>query len=78
MYTPDPVPENAPTGLKAWLAEQLRRIANELNATPSLSALPAPPARPKDGTIVGADGTNWNPGGGAGVYLYTGGAWVKL
>jgi hypothetical protein len=25
-----------------------------------------------------ADGTNWNPGAGKGLYLYNGTAWTKL
>jgi hypothetical protein len=27
---------------------------------------------------VNADGTNWDPGAGAGLYQYLGAAWVKL
>ena len=36
------------------------------------------PVRPRVGMVVLADGTNWNPGSGAGFYGYYGGAWVKL
>lgn len=36
------------------------------------------PEKPRNGMLVVADGTNWNPGGGAGVYARIGGAWVKL
>jgi len=39
----------------------------------------AAPARPQDGQIAYADGTNWNPGGGGqGIYCYYGGAWNRL
>ena len=38
----------------------------------------AAPARPREGLIVFADGTEWNPGGGKGAYQYLSGAWVKL
>lgn len=38
----------------------------------------AAPARPQDGMIVYADGVNWNPGAGNGVYVYRGGAWNLL
>ena len=34
--------------------------------------------KPRDGDIRYADGTNWNPGSGAGIYAYVGGAWTKL
>lgn len=36
------------------------------------------PAKPRTGDVVLADGSNWNPGSGAGFYGYYGGAWVKL
>jgi hypothetical protein len=35
------------------------------------------PSRPRDGLIVYADGTDWNPGSGRGLYVYDGG-WVRL
>lgn len=38
----------------------------------------AAPDKPREGMIVAADGTNWDPGEGAGVYKYEGAAWVKL
>jgi hypothetical protein len=43
-----------------------------------LTVLSAAPAAPENGMIAYADGTNWNPGGGAGVYAYVSGAWTKL
>lgn len=36
------------------------------------------PAKPREGHIRFADGTNWNPGGGKGIYAYYSGAWNKL
>ena len=36
------------------------------------------PDKADEGDIVNADGTLWNPGGGAGLYEYKGGAYVKL
>lgn len=36
------------------------------------------PAKPRDGMVVYADGTNWNPGSGEGIYAYYGGVWNKL
>lgn len=37
-----------------------------------------PPERPRDYMIRFADGTNWNPGAGAGLYFYKGGVWWDL
>lgn len=36
------------------------------------------PEKPREGMLVFADGTDWNPGGGRGVYVYSSSAWVKL
>jgi len=36
------------------------------------------PAKPRAGLLVEADGTNWNPGSGAGLYIYRAGAWVFI
>lgn len=44
----------------------------------ALKTLYAQPDRIFEGMIVKADGTTWNPGSGAGVYLYRGGAWRFL
>ena len=44
----------------------------------ALAKLAAAPARPFDGMIVYADGTNWNPGGGEGIYAFYATVWNKL
>ncbi len=36
------------------------------------------PGKPDDGDVYFADGTNWNPGSGRGLYAYVSGAWTKL
>lgn len=36
------------------------------------------PTKLRDGMIVLADGTQWNPGSGAGYYGYYGASWRKL
>jgi hypothetical protein len=36
------------------------------------------PSKPRDGLTVYADGTNWDPGSGEGVYTYYSSAWHKL
>ncbi len=36
------------------------------------------PQRPRDGDVVYADGTEWDPGSGEGLYIYYGAAWNKL
>ena len=36
------------------------------------------PVRPREGQIVAADGTDWNPGRGAGLYVYIGGEYRAM
>ena len=64
---------------------ELRRVANQLTEAAGksedaiyLRELNVAPAKVREGMIALADGTNWNPGSGAGVYAYYGGSWVKL
>lgn len=80
VYRPTQPSVNDLDGLQNWLAFELDRIAHEFSETTALELRPinAAPKRPREGMIVCADGTNWNPGSGAGAYEYKGGAWVKL
>lgn len=66
--------------LRLWMLQELRAISKELNETQALElrVTNVAPKRPRDGMIVAADGTNFNPGGGAGIYGRVAGAWVKL
>lgn len=78
MYTPDAVPDNAPSALKAWLADQLRRIAGELNQGVFATPLGVEPARPRNGMIAYAIAPWATSLGGEGFYGYEAGSWVKL
>lgn len=81
MYEPTSVPGTFP-GLRGWLALQLRSIADTLSAPTvkviTFAELAEEPERYANGDVVFADGVNWNPGSGAGVYARVSGAWVKL
>lgn len=79
-YTPFGAPPLEAAALAAYLESELRRISEQFNAVDSvrLTELHAEPDRPRGGDIVFADGTDWNPGSGAGFYGYYGGAWAKL
>lgn len=63
-----------------WLMREHLRLSIALEQAPvrQVEFLNAAPEKPREGMIRGADGTNWNPGGGQGIYAYYGGAWVKL
>lgn len=78
QYTPGPLPVDAPP----WIQRELMSISDaSFGSAPYLllQVQNVEPAKPRDGMVVVADGTNWNPGGtGAGLYARIGGAWVKL
>lgn len=81
IYTPPPIPFEY-SALRTWVAVQLRRVADVLQS-PTLTrvrfvTLHAEPERYDEGDVVLADGTDWNPGSGNGLYARLGGAWVKL
>lgn len=81
VYVPSVPPDFADTDrLREWLMEELRRIALEGSETVALELrqVGRAPDKPREGMIVSANGTTWNPGAGAGAYEYKGGAWVKL
>lgn len=68
--------------LAAWLRDQLVQIAGELNEPNpeflTFQEAHAEPARLYNGLTVLADGSDWDPGSGQGVYTYYGAAWHKL
>lgn len=80
MFQPMPLPRD-PALLAAAVEQEFRRLALQM-AEPAdyafLKTLYAEPARPRDGMLVKADGTTWNPGSGAGVYVFRGSAWHFL
>lgn len=63
-----------------FVQRELRRVSNSFEGTLSseLNELHVEPTKRRTGMIVLADGTDWNPGAGQGVYAYYNGAWNKL
>lgn len=63
-----------------WVANEHRRIglAIEVALARKVEFLNVAPSKPFEGMIRGADGTNWNPGGGQGIYAYYNSTWNKL
>ena len=80
MYQPRIVPIE-PDDIPRFLNEELPRISREMSGASDyimLNVLNVAPDKPRAGMLVEADGTNWDPGSGAGTYIYRSGAWVKL
>jgi len=78
-YTPDSVPHD-PEQLSEFMRTELDRISNELAAISQirLEVLHVAPSKPRDGDVILADGTDWDPGSGAGFYGYLSGSYVFL
>lgn len=79
-YSPKMAPDK-PAELPAFLRLEFRSIqkaAQRADPFSELEELHSEPERLRTGLIALADGTDWNPGSGAGVYAYYGGAWNKL
>lgn len=80
MYRPSNVPAD-PSEIPAFLRTELERLARYITSAQPflyLSTSHAAPTRPQEGMVVKADGTDWNPGAGAGFYGYKAGSWVLL
>lgn len=78
-YTPSAIPDDTPPALKAWLADQLRQIANELNMRTRLVPVGVAPTRTTKGQIVYAvDPWATDSLSGEGVYVFDGTSWRSL
>jgi hypothetical protein len=70
-----------PEEIPAFLSRELAAIERAASASEPymvLDVLHAYPAKLFDGLVIQADGTDLDPGSGAGVYVYYGAAWHKL
>lgn len=79
-YEPEAPPITLDAELQEYLVRELARISAAVKRADEI-VLPntnVAPAKPEEGTILYADGVNFNPGSGEGVYVYINGAWVKL
>ena len=78
-YEPGPLPEQV-EDLGGYVVCELIRLCSILLNQYIFRLVPVhiEPARPRKGDIRYADGTDWNPGAGEGIYWYNGTAWAKL
>ncbi len=82
MYEPREAPDST-EDLRRYVAEELRQISNALFEMAvdhaRLRTHHVAPSKPREGDLYRADGTDWNPGAGEGIYEYTNaGTWSKL
>ncbi len=87
-WTPNPAPVNN-ANLSDYLFSELNRLSDiifnldvmrleQTNRNPEDTTISSGRGKPRDGDIRYADGTNWNPGEGKGIYAFIEDAWVKL
>ncbi len=78
FYTPGPLPTTE--SLSDYLYTELVKIQSIINVLSDghVEVSHAAPQNLTNGMIKLADGTNWNPGSGAGVYCYYNSAWHFL
>jgi len=70
-----------PANLPAFLLAELQRLQEVLSGQQSfmwLRELHVEPKKPRNGMAVYADGTDWNPGSGRGLYHRRDNAWVFI
>ena len=79
FYAPEPVPSD-PKELPAYIERNNRAIEMAINllAAGHLDETHVAPVKPRVGDIRLADGSDWNPGSGQGVYAYYNSTWNKL
>ncbi len=77
-YVPRPVPQTLDE-IPSWLTQEMTTIAQVLASfepdTLYIREMAVQPAKPRNGQLVYADGTLWNPGSGRGLYYYKGNVW---
>jgi len=79
-WSPNPAPVN-PEGLPDYLFNELNRLGDIVFNLDTFRLEPTnvdPEDELRDGDIRYADGTNWNPSGGEGIYAYYNATWNKL
>ena len=79
-YRPLPTAASTVADLRSWANRELQRVSLNFDKTQSqltLAVTNAPPEKPQIGQVVFADGTNWNPGSGRGLYYYDS-SWVFI
>ena len=67
-------------GLVRFMQEREQRVAAAINALAAghLDQVHTEPTKRRDGDLRYADGSDWDPGAGKGIYAYNGSAWVQM
>jgi hypothetical protein len=80
-YSPKPfVQEATVENLLRYVQEELQSVSRDFSESTTLELRTShvEPPKPREGMIIAADGTDWDPGSGQGTYAYINGVWVFL
>lgn len=80
-YVPDPVSDVGDlSGILSYIRREFDKVSDamQLGHARQVDFLHAEPTKVWEGLTVGADGTDWNPGAGQGVYTYYNAGWHRL
>ena len=71
---------NNPEDIPKYLQEAIPALVEAINLVAEIQLdSHVEPAKPREGMLRYADGSDWNPGGtGVGLYRYTAGGWVLI
>lgn len=78
-YSPGIVPRDK-DDLVRFLEDELNRISAiiAILIQGHLTRNDVAPSKPREGDVRFADGTNWDPGNGKGIYWYDGSSWIAI
>lgn len=78
-FNPGNLPQNK-EGFSLWVHQHFQEISAAINnlAGGTREVRHEEPVKVAEGMVVCADGTDWNPGHGAGWYQYIGSLWVPI
>ena len=74
-YRPNPPPRDD-RSLQQYVFDEFTKLGLVLDTVEEMEILYVAPSKPQTGQRVFADGTNWDPGQGAGVYVWDGTRWA--
>ena len=78
-YTPGQAPLDIDPKTAEWVHRELSKIREELNKIHDFDIKHGPPKNYlQEALLRYADGTDWNPGGGKGLFLYYDDRWHRL
>ena len=75
-----PTQLNSVSDIARFINDNLRRVSDALInlEEPTVPSYTSQPNNPQEGSIAIADGTGWDPGQGAGTYIYRAGQWRRI